>query len=87
MPIDVPPWRRQALLRLLTVSARRKVIFQDDFWYTVAELQPLISILAPAVIPVLGAFIRSEASERPRTQMSRSGKQSTLGGSNNNAVV
>jgi hypothetical protein len=86
MPIDVPPWRRQALLRLLTVSARRMVIFQDDFGHTVAELQPLIAILAPAVIPVLGAFIRSEATERPRTHMS-SARRSTLGLSNNNAVV
>jgi hypothetical protein len=71
MPIDVPPWQRQELLRLLTVCARRKVIFQDDFINTVARLQPLIGILAPRVIPVLREFVRAEAAGRRIPTMSR----------------
>jgi hypothetical protein len=79
MPIDVPPWQQQVLLRLLTVSARRKVIFQDDFLTTAAELQPLLVILAPAVIPVLRAFIQKEA-PAPKGQRRRSNVPSSSSG-------
>jgi hypothetical protein len=59
LPIDVPKAQQEELLRLLTVSSRRRVIFQDDFMNTVNDLYPLLGILAPRVIPVLRVFLQN----------------------------